>query len=381
MKIVYVVPIIAPYAIPRYEALAAIKDVEVHIIVERRTSTERAGWKYTEVPSCKVHMLDSKMATNYQIINKKNDYKMDKVRYYSIGLKKIIKKIKPDVVLVCNSTQILFLQGKRSYKLGVIVEDTLRAAESRPLLNQKIKKLMLGTADFYVPFSGDAVEFLKKNKLTKPQIKSYWSMDKEDFQVLDQDEITKYKEIYGMNSRINFILVAGLIQRKGILQFLKAWSKMGNKFKENTKLFIIGDGPLKPQIVEFISQAEIENVELVGLKPYNEVKQYYQCSDVFVLPTLEDLCSLSVLEAMAAGKPVLTTIYNGARQFILEGKNGYVFDPLTQSSICDVLQKVYEADLINMGQVSFDEVEKYSTKKIMNQLYKDICCLFDGEKR
>ena len=43
IRVVYVVPIIAPYAIPRYQELAKNKDVEVHVIAERDTNAERSG--------------------------------------------------------------------------------------------------------------------------------------------------------------------------------------------------------------------------------------------------------------------------------------------------------------------------------------------------
>lgn len=372
MKIVYVVPIIAPYAIPRYSALAAKKDVEVHIVVERMTNNERAGWAYTDVPGCTVHMLNSKMAHSYQITNKTNGYKMDKMRYFSFGLQNKINEIQPDIVLVCNSTQILFLLGPRKYKLGVVVEDTLRAAEGRSRINKILKNMMLRLADFYIPFSDDAVEFLNMNKLRKPQLRSYWSMDREDFSTLSKMEINKAKDAFGMDAIKNFVLVAGLIPRKGILQFLKAWNMMDGTFKENCKLFIIGDGPLKDEIQQYIENNKLENVIMIGNKPYTEVIQYYQCADIFVLPTLEDLCSLSVLEAMASGLPVLTTIYNGARQFVLEGVNGYIFDPLNEDSVCNALKNIHTADLEKMSEASLKEVEKYATQTVMDKLYYDL---------
>lgn len=382
MKIVYVVPIIAPYAIPRYSALATNKGVEVHIVVERMTNSERAGWNYTNVPGCIVHMLDSKIAHSYQITNKRNGYKMDKMRYFSVGLRRMVNDIQPDVVLVCNSTQIMFLLGPKKYKLGVIVEDTLRAAEGRSEINKILKNAMLRLADFYVPFSADAIEFLKVNKLEKPQFRSYWSMDHEDFSTLSQTEIVEAKGKYGMDAIKNFIVVSSLIPRKGILQFLKAWNSMGDAFKSDCKLFILGDGPLKNEILKFIVDNRIENVIMVGNKSYDEVIQYYQCADIFVLPTLEDLCSLSVLEAMAAGLPVLTTIYNGARQFVIDGTNGYVFDPLDEKSVCNALENIYNANIEEMSKASLTEVKKYATKTVMDKLYCDLreICVSTGER-
>ena len=60
----------------------------------------------------------------------------------------------------------MMLYGKRHYKLGVVVEDTIRASESRSLLKKIIKKYMLKRADFYLPFTKDANNFLKYNKIS-----------------------------------------------------------------------------------------------------------------------------------------------------------------------------------------------------------------------
>ena len=43
MRIVYVVPLLAPYAIPRYQELARLNDTEVHVIIEQDTHKERIG--------------------------------------------------------------------------------------------------------------------------------------------------------------------------------------------------------------------------------------------------------------------------------------------------------------------------------------------------
>lgn len=372
LKIAYVVPIIAPYAIPRYQELAKNKDIEVHIIVERQTNSERQGWNYENVEGCYTHQLNTKVASKYNIQNKKHGYKIDKTRYFSFELKSKIREIKPDIVLVCNSTQIMFLYGPRDYKLGVVVEDTLRAAEGRNKINSIFKRIMLKHADFYIPFSEDAIEFLAYNRIKEPLIRSYWSMDKEFFNNLTEEEKKIKKSKYGMKEKHNYILTANLIPRKGILQFISAWSKMNDDFLKNSELYILGDGPLKNEILEFVEINSINNVHLVGNVSYQEVSYYLQCGDIFVLPTLEDLCSLSVLEAMASGLPVLTTIYNGARQFVKEGQNGYIFNPLDEKSIIETLEKINKANLQYLSQKSLQYVEEYSTKLVMGKLYEDI---------
>lgn len=372
LKVVYVVPIIAPYAIPRYQELAKNIDIEVHVIVEKDTSTVRSGWHFQEIDGVTTHLLEGTVSKNYGLNKEKGSYKMKTNRLISFGLKKKIQEIKPDVVLVCNATQIMMLLGKRKYKLGVVVEDTLKSAEGRSTVNSLIKRIMFKSADFYIPFSDDAVEFLKANGMHDPFIRSTWSMDVDFFRDLTKEQIVEKKQQYGMTKKRNYVLTAGLIPRKGILQFLEGWNEMDKKFHAESDLFILGDGVLKEEIGNYITSNSLDNVKLVGNKPYVEVSHYLQCGDIFVLPTLEDLCSLSVLEAMAARKPVLTTIYNGARQFVKEGENGFIFDPLNKNDIISVLKKSEYMDVEVMSSVSGKMVEDYSTAKIMGTLATDL---------
>ena len=306
---------------------------------------------------------------------------MQKSRVFSTELRKKIKEIEPNVVLACNSTQLMLLLGqKRTYKLGVVVEDTLRAAEGRSIVDAFVKKMMLKTADFYLPFSDDAVAFLEANGIKGPFIRSTWSMDVDFFRDLSQVEIEKKKIEYGMIKKCNYVLVAGLIPRKGILQFLEAWKEMKIEFQRDSDLFILGDGILKNDIYRYTIENGLKNVKLVGNKSYEEVSHYLQCGDVFVLPTLEDLCSLSVLEAMAAKKPVLTTVYNGARQFVKESRNGYIFDTLNKPEVIKVLETMYQTDLESMSTASEEIVQNYSTKKVMENLAQELLKLCSAEQ-
>lgn len=368
LRIVFVVPILAPYAIPRYRELASIENTEVHVVIERNTDSERPGWSFLEVEGVHMHLLDRNISYRFKQKNRNSKYALSKRRIFSFGLKRIIRKINPDIVLVCNAAQILMLNGFRKYKLGVIVEDTLRSVESQTAFNRFIKRMLLKRADFYLPFTQDAIEFLHHNGITKPFIKSSWSMDVDFFTDLTLEEKQEKKRCYGMNGKINFVLVASLIPRKGILQFLNGWAEMPEQFHIDAKLFLLGDGELKENIIEEIKKKCLNNVFLLGNVSYKEVSYYLQCGDIFVLPTLEDLCSLAVLEAMAGGCPVLTTIYNGAREFVEDGVNGFIFDPLNKESIIRVLNMVLISDIDAMSMASEEKIKSYSTQKVMSEL-------------
>lgn len=372
IKVVYIVPLLAPYAIPRYQELAKNENIELHVVVEKDTNLGRSGWRFQKIEGVKTHLLKGTMSKNYGIQKGIGSYKMDAVRLISFGLKSAIRKINPDIVLACNATQIMMLMGKRRYKVGLVVEDTIKSVEGRSAINSFVKRVMFKSADFYIPLTEDAVKFLKFNGIVGPFIKSTWSIDVDFFRDLSVEEIIRKKKEFGMIKPNNYVLTASLTPRKGILQLLDGWKEMNKEFHRNSDLFILGDGILEKEIRKYISDYCLGNVRLVGNKSYIDVSHYLQCADVFILPTLEDLCSLSVLEAMAARKPVLTTIYNGARQFVIDGINGYIFNPLDKENIIKMLEKIKQTDLYKMSMESSKMIEAYSTKKVMEAFAEDL---------
>jgi UDP-glucose:(heptosyl)LPS alpha-1,3-glucosyltransferase len=66
--------------------------------------------------------------------------------------------------------------------------------------------------------------------------------------------------------------------------------------------------------------------EVIFAGSTNEPEKYYGASDFLVHPTFYDACSLTVLEALASGLPVITTHCNGASGIMTQGQEGFVID-------------------------------------------------------
>ena len=68
-------------------------------------------------------------------------------------------------------------------------------------------------------------------------------------------------------------------------------------------------------------------------------------ADFFVLPTKHDPCSLVVLEALAMGLPVVSTVYNGATEIMTDGVHGYVLpDPSDVDALAGAMRKMLDPD-------------------------------------
>lgn len=84
-----------------------------------------------------------------------------------------------------------------------------------------------------------------------------------------------------------------------------------------------------------------DTVHFLGFHP--DIRECYASSDVFVLPSYYDPCSLVVLEALACGLPVITTVSNGASELITDGRQGYVLSsPDAQGELLAALGRMTE---------------------------------------
>jgi UDP-glucose:(heptosyl)LPS alpha-1,3-glucosyltransferase len=71
----------------------------------------------------------------------------------------------------------------------------------------------------------------------------------------------------------------------------------------------------------------------------------YRAADFFVLPTRHDPCSLVVLEALAMGLPVISTVFNGASEVMVPGEHGFVLkDPADVDALAAAMRRMLDPE-------------------------------------
>jgi glycosyltransferase involved in cell wall biosynthesis len=126
---------------------------------------------------------------------------------------------------------------------------------------------------------------------------------------------------------------------------------------------IVGDGPaceaLKKKALEF---GQSGRINFVGQKDREEILKIYQDSDIFVMPSLNEGMSNSVLEAMACGLPVIVTDTSGSSEMICG--NGYIVPRADKIALAVTMQKFIDDPNLkeSMGLVSRTIALKMSWK-------------------
>ena len=98
------------------------------------------------------------------------------------------------------------------------------------------------------------------------------------------------------------------------------------KNNKNCKLLIIGDGPDKEKFENYSKEIKIDsNVIFTGKIPWEEIHEYYQMASIFVSASHTETQGLTLLEAMAASKPVVAYDDEAFRDVVVDDLNGYLF--------------------------------------------------------
>jgi glycosyltransferase involved in cell wall biosynthesis len=125
-----------------------------------------------------------------------------------------------------------------------------------------------------------------------------------------------------------FLYVGRITPRKGLKALLEACVLLKSQGYDDYSLLVIGSGEQRKELEAFIKEHHLEErVKWVGWVEYGRLGAYFQQADVFVFPSLEDIWGMVALEAMVFGKPVLCSKWAGAAEMVVEGENGYIFDP------------------------------------------------------
>lgn len=367
IRLCLVQPVQSPYWTERLKNLAMYTDLDLTLLLERDTFAHRPGWKLEPIEGVRIEVLGSIVANT---IRKGDDlgYRIDGIRSVPWRLTTELFRKRPDIVVLCNATQIFFALLAKwilGVRVALIVEDTPHATRYLNLFARTAKRLLYRQADCCYAFSDDARLFLKQIGISNNVMRSSWSVDMSRFKRLEAGGHLM-TETNNANKR-TVIFVGALIPGKGVIQLLAAWRELSIKVRHSAQLLLVGSGPLQHDLQQMIDSNSLTEVRLLGQKSYSDVIELLKKSDLFVLPTLQDLFSLTVLEAMASGCPVVTTPYNGARELVETDRTGWLVDPLQVDAFKAVLECALspKTDLEAMGQAARRRVERMDNAIVM----------------
>jgi glycosyltransferase involved in cell wall biosynthesis len=133
------------------------------------------------------------------------------------------------------------------------------------------------------------------------------------------------------------------------------------------RLAIVGDGPHREALQATFADTP---TNFVGYLAGRELASAYSVADVFVFPSRSETLGLVLLEAMAAGCPVVAAKAGGIPDIVTDGVNGYLFDPVDEMAAIAVTQKLLgdPRERLAMGARARSEAERWSWGAATEQL-------------
>lgn len=123
------------------------------------------------------------------------------------------------------------------------------------------------------------------------------------------------------------VFVGRLCEQKGLPLLLDAASHLATE-ELQFNLTIVGDGELRPQMQALIERYGLEKqVTITGWASSSEVKQHIINSRILVLPSFAEGLPVVIMEALALGRPVISTYTAGIPELIKPGVNGWLVPP------------------------------------------------------
>jgi len=207
-----------------------------------------------------------------------------------------------------------------------------------------------------------------KNKLVKCGI------DKNKV-ILKRNSIRANRESIGtekLNSKY-FTYIGRISEEKGIIGLIKAFKEI-----KDIELKVIGGGPLKRPIEEFIKKEKISNIKMIGFIVGEKKSTIISNSIANIIPSVcYENCPLVLIECLKEGVPVVANNIGALSEYIKDGYNGYIYDFNDLNSLEEIILRLY-----NMGDVElcklrdncknsfytiFDERENFM---VIDDLYK-----------
>jgi 1,2-diacylglycerol 3-alpha-glucosyltransferase len=349
-----------PYHLARAEALSEVQGIEAHF-VELAPVQRLYPWTTTRD---ELHLpLTTLVDTPYE-----------QTRFTKL-LKELVtflEELSPEAVVIPGYSPPLMLAAARWARMhdaaSIMMFETTKLDHQRTWWKEQIKRWIVRRY-YHAGFVGGKASHLYLSQLGMPS--SYiW----ERYDVVSNDHFTissrealereaEHRERIPLPEHY-FLYVGRFSEEKNLVRLLQAYRSYRDTDPGGWKLVMVGDGPQREELFETAKDLKLNDIVWPGFVQVEELPVYYALCGGFILPSVREPWGLVVNEAMACGSPVLVSERCGsASDLVVEGENGYTFDPFSSDIIAARMLKLSRLDNTEkraMGEASQEIIKKYS---------------------
>ena len=140
------------------------------------------------------------------------------------------------------------------------------------------------------------------------------------------------------DGRLNILFVSRLEERKGVRYLLKAY-KRAKEYLPQSRLIMVGPGDRSRREYErWVKAVKLEDVVFTGHVAYADLPRYYHTADICCMPAIgQESFGLVLLEAMAAGKPIIASNIEGYASVLRDGVEGLLVKPKDEKALANAM--------------------------------------------
>lgn len=243
-----------------------------------------------------------------------------------IGLFNFILKEKPDLLITH-----LWYANTIGRIIGFLARVRVLSFEHNIYDNLKTKKMFFVDKILqYFCYKIVAVSFAVKENLVLHGIKQ------EKIDVLyNCINIEKYFQRKVEHEFFTYLFIGRLIDQKGVDVLIHAFSKN----RENTRLVIVGAGGMKDELISQVRNLNLDS-QICFVGTIYDIPQQFAEADCFVLPSRYEGLGIVIIEAMAAGTPIIVTDFSAGLELIQHEINGLVVPRDNPAALTDAMKRI-----------------------------------------
>ncbi|GCE45991.1 glycosyltransferase involved in cell wall biosynthesis [Thermosporothrix hazakensis] len=309
---------------------------------------------------------------------------------------KIIKEMNPDVVHVHSPVVLGNIAQLLAHPLGLPVIATnhflpinmSRSLATHPLFGKPFSKIVYSYLVFFYNFcdyvtapTRTALNLLYDHGLRIPATPISNGIDMQKFGPGQRDP--QLLQRLGLPADRPIALhVNRLFHEKKVDVLVDAIAKL----KTNAHVAIVGTGPAEAELREQAARLNLgDKVSFLGFVSDEDLLPLRRSADLFVIPSEADLQSISTLEAMACGLPVIAANSYALAELVDHGTNGFLFAPGNSTELAQHMDTLLSNPslCVEMGQRSLQKVQVHDRERVLEtweNLYRRLSIEFQEAK-
>ncbi len=184
-----------------------------------------------------------------------------------------------------------------------------------------------------------------------------------------------------ISDKPQLVCVGRLCEQKGQLLLVEAAGQLAAEGLE-FKLVLVGDGPLRSQIEALIVRLGIEDkIEITGWASSSEVQQHILASRAMVLPSFAEGLPVVIMEALALGRPVISTYVAGIPELVEPGVCGWLVSPGSVESLTTAMRTALQLPVAELEQMGKIGIQRVAQQHDASQEARKLAMLFQSDNQ